>query len=88
MKKAVLLLSVLVLSLTAICQQQPKQQQQKYIIVSLPVEAWQVVMTALGKLPIEQGVTIYNSIDQQVYLQLQPQPAVADTTKKEKPKTK
>lgn len=87
MKKAVLLLSVLVLSLTAICQQQPPQQQ-KYIVVSLPVEAWQVVMTALGKLPIEQGVSIYNSIDQQVYLQLQPQPAVADTTKKAKPKTK
>lgn len=87
MKKTMLFIAVFILSYTAKSQQQ-SQTKPKYILVSLPVEGWQIVMEGLGKLPVEKGVAVYNSIDQQVYLQLQPQPAVADTTKKAKPKTK
>lgn len=63
-----------------------KKEQQQRVMLSLTIQEVELVMKALGKLPLEESGNLYMAIQQQAQTQLQPpQKPKADSTAKKKP---
>lgn len=79
------LLTILIIILTKTTCLSQVQQKQKFIPVSLTVDQWNVILTGLGKLPLDQSQETYMSIVSQVNREI----AKENTPPKpiEKPKT-
>lgn len=92
MKKNILQLGIIVAAvgltycLMSLKRPSPKQDRKITITITLP-EA-ELIMKALGKLPLEESGNLYFTIQQQAQMQLQPQQAPQKkdtTTTKKKP---
>lgn len=59
---------------------------QQRVMLSLTIQEVELIMKALGKLPLEESGNLYMAIQQQAQTQLQPpQKPKADSTAKKKP---
>lgn len=68
----------------------PPQQQPKTVTITLSVDQAETVLKALAKLPYEESATVIQTVQQQAYKQLYPDPPKQDTApaKKQSPTKK
>jgi hypothetical protein len=74
--------SVIILLAVGITYARPKQERR--VTISISIEEANVILKALGKLPLEESGNLYFSVQQQVQTQLQPVPPAVkkDSTSK------